>query len=208
MNSQHAPSPRKNSGVKTVLIVLSIVGVIGFLGIALLVGGVVYFVSKARTDSDQLVVVNSSDGISSISLPSNWTQFPPSDRNADACIQRANMFSERYVMVISESKSELAAIFDPNSGEAIATYKDLVLDGLGEALSLNRNSVSDVNLNGMQGFRGKLNGMVDGVDIVYWVSVVEGKNDFHQVHVWTTAAMATKNKPILFEVADSFQERF
>jgi hypothetical protein len=203
-----APAPKKNSSAKTILIVLSVFGIMGFLGLALLAGGVFYFVSQARNDSDELVLVNSTDRVSTILLPSNWAQFPPSERNADASIQYANLFAERYVMVISESKSDLNGLLDTSSSNAISAYNELVQDGLAAALTIKRDSQTEATINGMPGFRCKLSGDVDGVDIVYWVSVVEGKNDFHQVHVWTTAALETKNKPILFNVANSFKEAF
>jgi hypothetical protein len=42
--------------------------------------------------------------------------------------------------------------------------------------------------------------------MVYWIKVINGKNNFYNLYEFTTKSNATKNKPIMDEILNSIQE--
>jgi len=205
---QYAP-PKKKSGT-SVFLILAIIGFVVFLGMATLIGGgiCIYLVmSKARSDSDTLKTLRGTGCPCSIEVPSNWTDLPPGDRNPDATIQQANLFGERYVMVISDSKSDVAGIFsvqEATGPEILNQFTDLTLGGVEKSFTVQRISNRKLSVNGLPAIQHKFKAAVEGIDVIFWTTYVEGKNHFYQVQAWTLTSMETQNEKGLLNQAEYF----
>lgn len=203
-------TPRKKSG-PSVFLILAIVGFVVFLGMATLVGGGIYLLSKVRSDADTLKTIRGTERgcPCSVEVPSNWTDLPPGDRNPEAAIQHANLFGERYVMVISDTKADIASLFgvqEATGEEVLQEFTDLTLGAVEESFTVNRLSNRKLSVNGRPAIQHKFKAQVDGIDVVFWTTYIEGKNHFYQVQVWTLANMEVQNEPSLLKIADSFKE--
>lgn len=203
-NPRYGSAPPKKSG-PSVLLILAIVGIIGFVGIALLVGVGVYMFSKAANDSEQLKQVFADDGISSLMVPDNWAPLPKQFENPDASLQQANVFGERYIIVISERVADLAQAPGLRV-ETIDDYSELVLAQMDSGMTVQRKGTSKFKVNGMDAVRHKIYAQFDGMDIVYWITFVQGKRHFHQVMAWTERSDEQKNEQSLLDISDSFKE--
>lgn len=63
-----------------------------------------------------------------------------------------------------------------------------------------------LSVNGLPAIQHKFKAAVEGVDVIFWTTYVEGKNHFYQVQAWTLASMEAQNEKGLLKVADSFKE--
>ncbi len=196
---------------KSVFVILAIIGFIVFFGIAALIGGGVYLVNKVRSDSDTLKTVRGTEQgcACSLQVPSNWTDLPAGDRNLDATIQQANLFGERYVMVISDKKSEVEEIFGwqgASDEEMLQKFTDLTLGAVEETFDVRRISNRKLKVNGRPAIQHKFRASVDGIEVVFWTTYIDGSLHLYQVQAWTIASMEAQNEAGLLEVADSFKE--
>ena len=206
----HYNSPQKKSGTP-VFLILAIIGLIVFVGLVALVGGGIYLVSKVRNDSDTVKTIRGTERgcPCSVEVPSNWANFPAGDRNPDATIQQAHLFGERYVMVISDTKSDIASVFgveDASGAEVLKQFADLSLQGVEESFTVDRISNRKLSVNGLPAIQHKFKARADGIDMVFWTTYVEGKDHFFQIQTWTLAGLEAQNEKGLLKVADSFKE--
>ena len=174
-----------------------------------LIGGGVYMVSKLRNDSDTLKTLQGTGCPCSVEVPSNWTDLSPADRNPDAAIQQANLFGERYLLVIPDTKADVAAalgVQDASGEEILSQFTELSLGNIEQSLAVGRISNRKLSLNGLPAIQHKFEVNVEGIDMVFWITYVEGKNHFYQVQTWTLASMAAQNEKGLLKVVDSFKE--
>ena len=124
------------------------------------------------------VVAN--DRISQLEVPSNWTEISGPDRNAAASIQYGNILGEKFAMVISESKAEVNEGYDKSF--SIDDFTELATQGMtaqGFKVGLTKN----VTVNGLPGRRLRVDGEVEGLPIVYVMTILEGDSNFHQCTV-------------------------
>lgn len=205
----YSSAPPRNSG-PSVIVILAIVGVVAFIGLALLVGAGVYMFSKVANDSQELKQVFSDDGLTSLMVPKNWNQIPSQYQNPDATLQQANVFGERYVIVISERISDFAEApawaSELLEVKSVDDYGELVLAQMSAGMSVQKKGKSMLKINGMDAVRHKFHATFDGVDIVYWITFVKGENHYHQIMAWTTQSYEEKNEQSLLSISDSFDE--
>ncbi|MBG0814188.1 hypothetical protein [Planomonospora sp. ID82291] len=141
-------------------------------------------------------LVKAADGKSSITVPSDWKKLALLD---SAGIQQGNTVKEQYLMVISENKSgfdfDLSGYAEAITGKMQESLTDPVL---GEQRSL--------FVNGAPARQYELRGTTQGLDLVYWVTFVEGEQSFHQVVAWTLANRGDAHGPLLRQVSETFKE--
>ena len=209
MSQPSYPSPQvdmrrgpQKKGISGLMIFLIIAGVLGLLFLAA-VGGLIYFVSQLGSDSAEMRTVVANDSASQLEVPSNWTQITGDDSNVEATIQYGNMLGEKYVMVLSEPKSDLYEVF--GDGFSLDDFAELIIGGM-EEQNFQVGTSKPVTVNGVPGQRIRMTTQMDGMSIVYMVSLLEGNDNFHQVHAWTLTSREKKNMPILIKVSDSFRE--
>jgi hypothetical protein len=140
--------------------------------------------SSVSESSD--VLVKSSDGSVSISVPSGWNTKDTSIWPT-AVIAVSDGASYQYAIVIKRPKSELAA------GTKISDYITSIKPYYSALLT---NPVwgenSNVQIGSLSGLKVQLKGTgkVSKADLVYWINVIEDSSNFYQVTGWTKASEA------------------
>ena len=144
--------------------------------------------SSCNYFSDEVAEVTFEDRYS-IKLPVFLSKA--TDLNEDASIQYQHIFKEFYAIVIDEPKDELGQILVDNNINAYYTddfsgYSDLILGSMEESLELLSDwDVKHTRVNGMPANVVKFSGRYDDVDIYYNLAVIEGRETYYQVMVWT-----------------------
>ena len=205
----HSPQPNttrrtpKKKGISGLAIFLIVAGALGFCFL-LAVGGLVFFISQAGNDSDEMMTVVANDRLSQLDVPSNWKPITGADRNMEASLQYGNMLGEKYAMVLSEPKSELYQVVGDDF--SLDDFTALVSEGM-EEQNFQIGSKQNITVDGLPGRRVRMTTSMEGLSIVYMVTLLEGKVNFHQVHAWTLTSREKKNMPVLIKVSDTFKEK-
>jgi hypothetical protein len=147
---------------------------------------------------DEPKVITASDGQSQITVPTGWSS--QEDLHDSAEIQAANRRQEQYVIVLTENKTDFV-------DTDLARYGEIVTETLIENAEIDgRAETRSATINGRPAIHYKISGIVDNMKVVYWLTAVEGTNNYYQVLAWTLASKAEQNGPILQKVVESFQE--
>ena len=139
-----------------------------------------------------------SDGQSQITGPTSWRDL--TDLNANAELHVGNKIQEQYLIVLTEDKST-ANVKD------LADYAGLVRDGF--TTNFPNAKVSeprDLTINGLPAKQYQVRATVTDVAITYWFTAVEGKNNFFQIVGWTLQEDEAKNRDVIEQAIESFQE--
>nr|BFE85199.1 hypothetical protein GCM10020093_078000 [Planobispora longispora] len=105
-------------------------------------------------------------------------------------------------MVITEPQ----ASFGSNTN--LAAYGQLVIEQMKKNLTNpSAGSPQELTVNGAPAIQYELHGTAQGVPIAYWVTLVEGKQDFHQVLAWTLESEGPVHGPLLRQVTETFQDQ-
>ena len=148
-------------------------------------------------DGTDFVVKDAKTG-ASIQVPKNWDLSM--SLNPIAEIQVGNEFADKYVMVIIEPKSDFPR------GTSINSYANLVLRSMKmENPGLSRSDNKQLNINGKPATQFRLTGRVEGVNVVYWITVVRGARHFYQIVGWTSSRSESKNRESIMNVVNSFE---
>jgi hypothetical protein len=178
-----------------------------FSGCSLVAGGISKATRAAATGSSpssgrpqENVIVKSDDGSVSITVPEGW-ETNDADLSADACISVSNAADEQYVIVIEEARDDFADDF--TADDYLAALQEKMTEKSANAAW---SRISEVTIGGLDGLTVELSATVDGYDIVYWVYVVEGKDNFYQIAGWTAKNEAAANSSVINNVIASFEE--
>lgn len=139
-----------------------------------------------------------SDGQSQITGPTSWRDL--TDLNANAELHVGNKIQEQYLIVLTEDKST-ANVKD------LAEYAGLVRDGF--TTNFPNAKVSeprDLTINGLPAKQYQVRATVTDVAITYWFTAVEGQNNFFQIVAWTLQEGEAKNRDVMEQATESFQE--
>src|SRR5262249_30661017 len=127
-----------------------------------------------------------------------WRKLQNLNEKAD--LQAGNPGQEQYLIVLTESKADLANV-------DLEKFAKLVLSGLTKHLESETVSAPrSLTINDRKAIQYEVRGTIGKVNGVYWLTCVEGREDFHQVLAWTLVSMAEKNQPILDQAIMSFRE--
>ena len=144
-------------------------------------------------------VVTSTDGISQISVPGNWSV--DSELKKDAELQVSDRPEEMYVIVLSESKSDFAANVTLDNHAELT--RGIVV---GNLTSPQSTAPVKMTINGRQAVQNEIRGTMNNVNLVYIHTTVETPKYFHQIVAWTLPSRFDKNRAKLQEVIQSFKE--
>jgi hypothetical protein len=148
------------------------------------------------------VVVASDDGSVAISVPDGWNTDDTS-LSSSAVIRVSNKLDSQYVTVVRRAKSDFANDFTlKNFMTDIKKDFELVLTDPVWG------PVSSTTTGGCDTLSVKLNGTTaHGIDLTYWISVVEGKKNYYCISGWTPQSKANLNEQVIKDVIASFKER-
>ena len=151
-------------------------------------------------EGDETKTIVSTDGQSQIDVPMFWTE--ETDLNDEAELQAASPLFEQYIIVLTESKLDFEG-FDINLQSYSEIVRDNFLDSVGDVSMTDEQSLT---INGNNAIQYELRGTVDGLDVVYWMTCVEGNDNYYQILSWTLLEYVDISAPELQEVVESFQE--
>ncbi|QDS37519.1 RDD family protein [Brevibacillus brevis] len=182
-----------NKKQTTVLaVVFSIVAVLSIIG---MIFGIVDLASRTPTEE----IFYSENKKFQITAPSDWGKDSALHDEADITI--SNRFSEKYVLVLSESKQDLDSSF------TLQDYAQVIEANLQEAVenvSVDKQIRTVVDNQVAIQFNAK--GEVDGIKVAYIVTLVETPTHFHQIMAWTEEKRFESLKQELQKVSASFRE--
>ena len=191
------PAPKSGGGGNTLKILVAVFGGIAIL-IVLAVAFVGVVIARQMSDSATTKTFTSTDGLTQVDAPENWVTNL--DLNDVASLELANVFSENYVVVISETDAEL-------DNMSLDEYSSLIKTNMISAMpSLTAGPWTSGASNGMNFKQCKLKGTLEGTGISYTLACYEGARHMHQVLTWTATNRATRNGPTLDKVQKSFRE--
>ena len=174
------------------------------LGLSTLVGLVGVTIpttqSLAQTGSTRQNYAYSTDNGSRLSVPGRWEER--GDLNAEANLQVADLRAEEYLIVISEPKSDFPGNWTFRNHADVT--RQLLLDNLGTAASVS--SPSQLTINGRQAVQYEIRAEIQGLQVVYLHTTVDGANTYHQLLAWTLANRYPNNQSVLQTAIGSFQE--
>ncbi|MEK4429901.1 MULTISPECIES: RDD family protein [Paenibacillus] len=163
---------------------------------------IVFAVSLISTLITQIVkpeVFTSKDSQFAVTAPWNWSRDNMINEEADISIK--NELTERYLIVLSEPKSD----FD--SSMTLQEYKGIIEEHLVSGITDSELGIaSDLVVNGYPAIEFTLKGEVDGTPIMYNVTTIETPSHYHQVLAWTYASRYSRAQQELRKIRDSFRE--
>ncbi|SFR25108.1 MULTISPECIES: RDD family protein [unclassified Paenibacillus] len=163
---------------------------------------IVFAVSLISTLITQIVkpeVFTSKDSQFAVTAPWNWSRDNMINEEADVSIK--NELTERYLIVLSEPKSD----FD--SSMTLQEYKGIIEEHLVSGITDPELGIaSDLVVNGYPAIEFTLKGEVDGTPIMYNVTTIETPSHYHQVLAWTYASRYSRAQQELRKIRDSFRE--
>lgn len=165
------------------------------------------FISCSSTDKEKLVTIQNKY---TLSVPSILIESK--DLNDEASLQYENQIKELYVMVIDEPKDELHKAITENSMQDtyspdITGYTNLVLpDFIKSVPGAKPSDVKDTLINNMPAKVLTLKGVVNNIEVFYYIAIVEGKKEYYQVLSWTTAKQEKQYADIMKRTVLSLRE--
>jgi hypothetical protein len=161
---------------------------------AIMVIGVLTLLGQKVTPT----AITADDGKSQVTVPGTWQKL--SNLNDEADLQAGYPRQEQYLIVLTESKVDLVDI-------DLEAYAELILQKLTHNLqSPQISEPRNLTINGRPAIQYEVRGIVKNLNVVYWLTSVEGAKHFHQVLAWTLASKVEANQPVLREVIESFHE--
>lgn len=142
----------------------------------------------------------STDGKSQVVMPKGWSK--QTDLHDDAELQAANRRRELYLIVLTEAKQDFPA------GTTFKDHAKLTLDSLQSNLSgaeLVRGP-TEITINGRSALQSEIQGTIDGLNVVYIHTTVDGKENFYQLLSWTLRDKLSSNRSEMESIINSFAE--
>ncbi|WP_338533107.1 RDD family protein [Paenibacillus peoriae] len=159
----------------------------------------VFLISTLITQIVKPEVFTSKDSQFAVTAPWNWSRDNMINEEADISIK--NELTERYLIVLSEPKSD----FD--SSMTLQEYKGIIEEHLVSGITDSELGIaSDLVVNGYPAIEFTLKGEVDGTPIMYNVTTIETPSHYHQVLAWTYASRYSRAQQELRKIRDSFRE--
>ena len=147
-----------------------------------------------------------------IELEGDMNPMMERDRNEDASLQYANIFREKYIMIISEGdeyntfwKNQDSLSYYEIDNNPFDAYSNIIIDDL-ENTCQSEADVSEYLINGMIAKRVSIDGTFDGMEISWTTFLINGKYNFYQICVWTTVDNKLEYLPKLEKMAQTFKE--
>jgi hypothetical protein len=184
----YAQAPKRRSMLMTFLI--------GTLIACAVLGGLAYFIGDKIS---QPQTVTASDGQSQVSVPGTWSTM---DLNDEAEIEVGNGRNEQYLAVLTESKED----FDTSEVD-LQTYAGYLVDNIESAVEDSAiMGKKELTINGLPALQYELTGSIDGLKAVYWLTAVDGSENYYQIIAWTLASKKEDNRKVLTDATNSFKE--
>jgi hypothetical protein len=151
-------------------------------------------IEQRSSDTNEVV---SADGNARVRVPEDWSELK--NLNDAAEIQAGNKRKEQYILVLSENKSDLAAM---NLAQHHRITRDAMLKKMTD---VSASEPVEVTINGQSALQDEITGTQEGTNIVFLHTTVEGDKHFHQILAWTSKSRWDAHKEKLREVTRTFR---
>lgn len=169
-------------------------GLVGLLICAIIGVGVLSLLGRKVEPS----AVTATDGQSKVMMPAGWSV--QDELHDDAEIQVANPREEQYMIVLTENKDDFV-------DTDLQDYAEITLESLAMSAGVDElPEPQSLTINGLPAIQYEISGTVDNMKVVYWLTDVEGTENYYQVLTWTLASQAEDNRAILQKAVESFEE--
>ncbi|WP_034269167.1 superantigen-like protein SSL4 [Haloechinothrix halophila] len=154
--------------------------------------------ASTKPPSPHTRVVTAKDGKSELTVPKHWRK-PGKDRGVkNAVLEIGDASQRQFVIVVTANKRNFAGF---------PAFAKLVRDaGRSDLKKVKVNGKRTLKVNGMPAIRWHYTGNGDGIRFVFWDTAVHGQKAFYQVIGVTTPSHASKARPVIRRVLDSFRE--
>jgi len=143
-------------------------------------------------------VIASTDGKCSLTIPSGWAE--DNELYPGAELQVSNKKEELFVVILSEPRKD----FEEMTRDK---YSRITRRALANSLrSVKTAGPTKPSVAGTTALQYQIAGKLDGMDVVYLHTAVEGKRDFHQILAWTTKSKFDAARATLDQIIASFRE--
>lgn len=166
------------------------------------------------SQESNLISITIDNNQCTIELDGDMSPMMERDRNEDASLQYANIFREKYIMIISEgdeyntfwnNQDSLIYYEIDNISNPFEAYSNIIIDDL-EHNYQSEADVSECLINGMTAKKVSIDGTFDGIEISWTTFLINGKYNFYQICVWTTLDNKLEYLPKLEKMAQTFKE--
>jgi hypothetical protein len=142
------------------------------------------------------IEISSTDGQCRLTVPPGWAADP--ELNASAELQVSNRKEELYSVVLTEARAD----FDEMSLEK---YSRITRRALMKTLKSPRPAgPKKLTIDGSPAVQYEINGVMDGINVVYLHTIVEGKKNYFQLLAWTMKSKFEAEHPTLDKIVNSF----
>ena len=142
--------------------------------------------------------IKSRDGQFQITVYGGMTENSTLNEAAD--IQAANIYSEMYAVVLSESK------VDFEDSMTLADYRELSHIPFLQSIGATDSTVQEITtVHGDKALQCEIHATVDGIKVGYVITHVDTGSHFHQVLAWTLESRFDANRDTLIKIAGSLQ---
>ena len=154
--------------------------------------------SQRTVPSGNTKVVTAKDAKSQVTVPDSWQDMPEEFGTELAAIQLADLRKAQYIVVITGAMADFDSLED--FADACLTEVEVQLENakVGDR--------RDLTIGGLRAAQHQVTGKYEGVKLVYWFTMIEGKNGFYQVVGWTLPSRQTVAEPVILDVINSFRE--
>lgn len=152
-------------------------------------------VEKSQAPKD----IFATDNSCKLTVPGNWQTR--TDLQEDAILQAANTFSEQYVVVINESKTDFS------EDTSLPDYAELLKGATKQNVSdITFSEIKNIQINGLPAVQYEGEGTVEKIKIKWIFNIIDSGKNYHQLVLWTLPSKYEKNKPIFDDVINSFKD--
>lgn len=154
--------------------------------------------SSSVSDDGKTKVFTSSDGRSQVTAPTDWRTM--TDLNSSAEIQIGAAFAEEYLVVLTESESD-------STGYTLEEYATTIRDNFTKSVDNTLiGAPANLTINGLPAIQYEIRGTADDIDIVYWLTAIQGEKNLFQVVGWTLADEVDTHRDEILGVVSSFEQ--
>ncbi len=177
--------------------------VTGVLSLVMILGLIVFGARKAAEvveESGESRVFGSSDGLVELTGVPGWREL---DLDAeDATLRIGNLFSGEFLIIIPELKADF------ENGTELLDFAEMASDQVITVVEEAKASeFVALTIQGQSAYEQEVTGTIEGSDLVYLNTYIEGEDHFYQVMAWTLRERRDSALPRLRSATASFAEK-
>jgi hypothetical protein len=143
-------------------------------------------------------VVTAKDNKSQLTVPDSWNGVPDEQVNELAAIQLGDLRKAQYVLVITGAKTDFDSLEDFSAACLTEARQNVEDAEMGDR--------RDITIGGLPAAQHQVTGKYEAIKLVYWFTMIEGKNGYYEVVGWTLPSRKSAAEKVILDVINSFRE--